>query len=131
MEYDETVLEHFHSPHNAGSFPADTAGVSAGTAGSRKRGREIHLELKLGLDGRIEACRYRVYGCPATVALCSVLSIRLPGMSLAEAGEVSGLVLAEELKLPAPKRDAALLLEDALRATLEGYNTTMKGAKRA
>jgi nitrogen fixation NifU-like protein len=131
MEYGEAVLEHFRSPQNAGHFPAGTAGVSAGAAGSRRHGREIRLELKLGRDERIEACRYRVYGCPATVALCSVLSTRLPGMSLEEAGKVSGVTLAEELKLPAPKRDAALLLEDALRAALEGYNMTAKGARRA
>lgn len=126
LEYGAMVLEHFQSPRNAGSFPAGSAGVSVGSAGSRKRGREIRLELKLGGDGRIEACRYRVYGCPATVALCSVLSGRLPALSLEQAGEVSCVALAEELQLPAPKRDAALLLEDALRAALEGYNMTEK-----
>ena len=131
MEYSETVLEHFRSPRNAGSFPAGTAGVLAGAAGSRQRGREIRFELKLGSGGRIEACRYRVYGCPATVALCSVLSVRLAGLSPAEAADVSGLALAEELELPTPKRDAALLLEDALRAALEGYNMTTQGARRA
>jgi len=122
MEYSETVLEHFRAPRNAGGFPAGTAGVSTGSAGSRKLGREIRLELKLGADGRIEACRYRVHGCPATIALCSVLSERLAGLGPEAAGRLSGLALADELKLPAPKRDAALLLEDALRAALTGYN---------
>lgn len=126
MEYAEAVLEHFRAPRNAGGFPADTPGVSEGAAGSRRHGREIRLSLKLGSDGRIEACRYRVYGCPATVALCSVLSERLPGLSLEAAGTLSGVALADELRLPVPKRDAALLLEDALRAALEGYNMDEK-----
>jgi nitrogen fixation NifU-like protein len=124
MEYTDTVIAHFRAPRNVGSFPEGTLNVSRGIAGERRRGREIHLELKLGVDGRVEACRYRVYGCPATIALCSVLSERVVGRSREEAAGIGGLSLAEELELPAPKRDAALLLEDALRAALGGarYN---------
>ena len=118
MEYTDTVLAHFRAPRNAGSFPAGTPNVSRGTAGERRRGREIRLELRLADDGHIEACRYQVYGCPATIALCSVLSERLVGHSREEAAGLAGLALAEELELPAPKRDAALLLEDALKAAL-------------
>lgn len=122
MGYSEAVLAHFSAPQNAGEFPVGTRGVLRGQAGAKKRGRDIRLELKLGADGRIEACRYRVYGCPASVALCSLLSDRLPGLTPAEALAVSGLALAEELGLPPTKRDAALLLEDALRDALKGYN---------
>jgi nitrogen fixation NifU-like protein len=128
MEYSEAVLAHFRRPRNVGGFPAGTAGVVSGTAGARARGREIRLELRLGTDSRVAECRYRVYGCPATIALCSLLSERLMGQSLVEASASSGLALAEELKLPAPKRDAALLLEDALKAALAGasYNMTQR-----
>jgi len=118
MEYSDTVLAHFRAPRNAGSFPEGTANVSRGSAGERRRGREIRLELKLGDDGRVEAMRYRVFGCPATIALCSVMSERVVGQTRGEAAGLSGIGLAEELGLPAPKRDAALLLEDALRAAL-------------
>ena len=119
-EYTDTVVEHFRAPRNTGSFPEGTRNVSRGTAGDRRRGREIHLELKLADDGRVEACRYQVYGCPATIALCSVLSERVVGHTREEAAGIGGLRLAEELELPAPKRDAALLLEDALKAALAG-----------
>jgi NifU-like protein involved in Fe-S cluster formation len=124
MEYTDTVLAHFRAPRNAGSFPPGTPDVSQGSAGERRRGREIRLELKLASDGRVEAMRYCVYGCPATIALCSVLSERVVGRSKDEAATMGGLGLAEELGLPATKRDAALLLEDALRAALAGarYN---------
>jgi nitrogen fixation protein NifU and related proteins len=128
IEYGDTLLAHFRAPKNVGSFPAGTADVSQGSAGERRRGREIRLEIKLAGDGRIEACRYRVFGCPATIALCSVMSERLPGLSLAEAAGFSALALAEELRLPVPKRDAALLLEDALRVVLAGYNRVDKRA---
>lgn len=118
MEYTDTVLAHFRAPRNAGTFPAGTPDVSQGSAGERRRGREICVELKLTDDGRVEAMRYRVYGCPATIALCSVLSERVVGRTREEAAGMAGLGLAAELELPAPKRDAALLLEDALQAAL-------------
>jgi nitrogen fixation protein NifU and related proteins len=126
MEYTDTVLAHFRAPRNAGSFPPGTPDVSQGSAGERRRGREIRLELKLSGDGRVEAMRYRVYGCPATIALCSVLSEWVVGRTREEAAGMAGLSLAAELDLPAPKRDAALVLEDALGAALGGarYNKT-------
>ncbi len=118
MEYTDTVLAHFRAPKNAGSFPAGTPDVTQGSAGERGRGREIRVELKLTGDGRVEAMRYRVFGCPATIALCSVLSERVVGRTREEAAGMAGLALAAELELPIPKRDAALLLEDALQAAL-------------
>ncbi|HSN17170.1 MAG TPA: iron-sulfur cluster assembly scaffold protein [Gammaproteobacteria bacterium] len=117
LEYSDIVMAHFRAPRNAGGFPEGTPDVTVGEAGNRKHGREIRLELKLA-DGRVEACRYRVYGCPATIALCSVLSERVVGCTREEAVDLGGLSLAEELELPVPKRAAALLLEDALRAAL-------------
>jgi nitrogen fixation NifU-like protein len=124
MEFNETVMAHFRAPKNVGDFPASTPGVYIGQAGSRRHGREIRVELQLGADGRVQACRYRVYGCPATIALCSLMSERVVGRTQEEVAGIGALSLAEELKLPAPKRDAALLLEDALRAALGGarYN---------
>lgn len=124
-EYTATVWEHFRRPRNAGIFPPGTAGLMEGRAGDRRHGREIHLVLRVEGD-RVAECRYQVYGCPATVALCSVLSERLPGHTLPEVREVRGLALAEELGLPPVKRAAALLLEDALAAALARYNRTSR-----
>jgi nitrogen fixation NifU-like protein len=126
IEYSGTVLEHFRTPRNVGTFPAGTPDVLEGRAGDRRQGREISLALRLGADGRVTECRYRVYGCPASVALCSILSERLKGRTLQECHQIGGLALAEELSLPPAKRAAALLLEDALRATLARYNMTFR-----
>jgi NifU-like protein involved in Fe-S cluster formation len=124
-EYSATVYEHFRAPRNVGAFPAGTLGVIEGQAGSRRQGREIILALRL--DGaRVAECRYRVYGCPATVALCSVLSERILGSTLEHLRAPMGLALAEELELPPAKRAAALLLEDALGAALARYNMTSR-----
>ena len=118
----EIVREHFRAPRNAGEFPAGIPRVFAGRAGSRRQGREIALALRLAEDGRVLECRYRVYGCPVTVALCSILSERLRGLAPPALSAIGGLALAEELGLPPAKRAAALLLEDALKAALARYN---------
>jgi len=116
------VLEHFRAPQHAGAFPAGTPDVVEGRAGQARLGREIHIQLQIDADGRIADCRYRVYGCPATIALCSLASERLPGMSLAEAADWRGMALFRELELPAEKRPAVLVLEDAVRAAVQRYN---------
>ena len=120
--YSAEALAHFRTPRNAGGFPPGTAGVLTGRAGERRRGREIELQLRLEA-GRVAGCRYRVYGCPATIALCSLLSERVQGMTPAEARALRAVTLADELGLAPEKRSAALLLEDALRAALAEYNT--------
>ena len=121
-EYSEIVREHFRAPRNAGAFPPGTPELLEGRAGDRRQGREIRLALRLDGAGRVAECRYRVYGCPATIALCSILSERLRGRPLQELRQPGGLALAEELGLPPAKRAAALLLEDALQAALARYN---------
>ncbi len=122
-DYSAGVWEHFRAPRNAGVFPAGMAGILAGRAGSARHGREVEWMLRLDGAGRITACRYRVYGCPATIALCSRTSEMVRGMSPGEAAAYSVVGLAEELGLPAEKRAAALVVEDALRAALTGYNS--------
>ena len=124
-EYTEALRGHFHAPRNAGEFPAGTEQVIEGRAGSRRQGREISLALRLRGE-RVAECRYRVYGCPATIALCSILSERLKGRALAELSGFRALELAEEFGLPPAKRAAALLLEDALKAALARYNKTSR-----
>jgi NifU-like protein involved in Fe-S cluster formation len=124
-DYADQVLEHFRRPRNAGAFPEGTPGVIEGRAGDRRQGREISLALRLEA-GRVAECRYRVYGCPASIALCSILSERVKGRTLQECSQTGGLALAEELELPPAKRAAALLLEDALQAALARYNMTSR-----
>lgn len=121
-EYSDAVLAHFRRPRNAGRFPQGCGAVLEGHAGVRRHGREVTIQLQATSDERIADCRYRVYGCPATIALCSLASEALKGRSLAEAAEFSALLLADELDLPAEKRDAALTVEDAIRAAAVRYN---------
>lgn len=109
-------------PRNVGQFLPDMVGVLHGRAGARHHGREVEFQLRVTPDHRVADCRYRVYGCPATIALCSLASEVLKGRLLSEAAEFSVMALADELQLPAEKRDAAIVVEDAIRAAALRYN---------
>lgn len=121
-EYNDPVWAHFRAPRNTGEFPAGTPGVLKGRGGVRRHGREVEFQLRVTSDSRIVECRYRVYGCPATVALCSLMSETLKSRALAEAAAFSVVALADELGLSAEKRAAAITVEDAIRAAVAEYN---------
>lgn len=121
-EYNETVWEHFHAPHNSGAFSKEGERAVVGHAGTRQHGREVEFQLQFSPGGRIAGCRYHVYGCPATIALCSLTSEALKGRTAMEVVAYSVVALADQLGLPAEKRDAALTVEDAIRAAAALYN---------
>lgn len=120
------LLEHFRAPRNSGAFAPDTPSVLEGRAGASRHGREITVQLQLDTGGRIAACRYRVYGDPATIALCSLASEALRGLTLEQTMAWRGMALAEQLGLPAEKRGAVLVLEDAVRAAVRSYNNEVR-----
>jgi NifU-like protein involved in Fe-S cluster formation len=130
-DYSASVWTHFNSPKNTGVFMDGTPGVLCGTAGAFKQGRMIEFQLKVGADGRVADCRYRVYGCPATIALCSMTSEMLKGGLLAAAAEYSVVRLAERLGLPAEKRAAAITVEDAIRTAAARYNSHPRSMQAA
>jgi iron-sulfur cluster assembly enzyme ISCU, mitochondrial len=122
-EYSATVWSHFRSPKNVGVFNQDTPGVLNGRAGTHRIGRVIEFQLQVTPAGRVADSRYRVYGCPATIALCSLTSEALKGSPLQAAVAYSVVNLAEQLGLPAEKRAAAITVEDAIRNAAAGYNS--------
>ncbi|MDE2091143.1 MAG: iron-sulfur cluster assembly scaffold protein [Gammaproteobacteria bacterium] len=128
-DYSTTVWSHFRAPKNAGEFHAGTPGVLSGTAGTRKHGRVVAFHLQVMADGRVADCRYRVYGCPATIALCSLTSEILKGGPLAAAAAYSVVALAEQLGLPAEKRAAAITIEDAIRNAAGRYNSHLRSTQ--
>jgi nitrogen fixation protein NifU and related proteins len=111
--FNQTVLEHFASPHNAGDLPGATAVVEV----SNPVCGDI---LKLGVrmeSGRIAAARFKTQGCVAAIAAGSVLTDLLGGKSPAEAREITPLEISEALGgLPPASFHAAQLCTDAVAA---------------
>jgi hypothetical protein len=106
----------FAALDHAGELPGVTAGpgcVVRGEAGREALGTRVCFALRL-VEGRVEAVRYRAYGCPHTLAACEWLARQL------EAGHEVGSPLqwSERLGLPTAKLGRLLVIEDALRAAL-------------
>ena len=124
--YSAEVWSHFLAPRNAGAFPPQAPGVVAGVAGARKHGREVEFQLQLDATGMVVGCRYRVFGCPATIALCSMASEALKDVPLSTAASYSVVELADRLGLAPEKRAAAIVVEDAIRAAVTRYNNDLR-----
>ncbi|MEM9207702.1 MAG: iron-sulfur cluster assembly scaffold protein [Pseudomonadota bacterium] len=104
--YNAEVRRRFAEPRHAGV--ADIA--------VRRSGQGVDIELSAAVDdARIAAMRFRVYGCPHTVAACDAVCEALEGGPLAAMqGYALGSVM-RSLSVPVEKTGRILVLEDALR----------------
>lgn len=122
-EYNDVVVDHFESPHNAlpeqesavaGAQLANCTQVS-GQGGSVSGGVWIAFELEIERQV-ISHARFRVYGCPHSIALASWLTERLVGEKLDSSYTLDQREIVSVLELPTEKMRSVLVAEDALRA---------------
>ena len=79
----------------------------------------VTLQLRIAGAGRlITATRFKAFGCSGTIALASLATERLTGLSVEEAAALSGSALGQELSLPPEKRHCEALIEAAIRSAL-------------
>jgi len=109
--FNETVLEHFRNPRNAGDLDGATAIVQV----SNPVCGDV-LRLSVGIEnGRINAARFKVQGCVAAIASGSALTEMLLGKSPAEARLITSQAISEALGgLPPATLHAAQLCADAV-----------------
>jgi nitrogen fixation protein NifU and related proteins len=113
--FNETVLEHFHNPHNAGDLPDATAVVNVTNPVC---GDVLRLSARLD-RGRIAAVRFKTQGCVASIAASSVLTDLLLLKSPDEAAEITAETVSQALgTLPPATFHAAQLCADAVAALL-------------
>jgi len=86
-----------------------------GEAGAERLGSWIRLAASVE-DGQIRAARHQAYGCPETLAACSLLIERLPGHKVAAPDVGSPREWAETVRAPIEKLGRMLIIEDALNA---------------
>lgn len=114
--YSETVWHHFRNPKNRGEM-ADANGVGSGHFA--KCGD--HFELYVKLEGeRIAAARFEAHACAPVIAMGSVGTQMIQGMTRTEALQLSAYQLDEAMGgLPGPKRHAILLFLQSLHQALK------------
>jgi nitrogen fixation NifU-like protein len=113
--YSPKVLEHLENPRNVGEM-ADAA--ACGEAINPVCGDLLNLYLKIA-DGRITAARFKVQGCPPSIAAGSALTELITGLTIAEARQLTPADITRALEsLPRNKEHCSVLAIDALRAAL-------------
>lgn len=116
--YNETVMDHFLNPRNAGSLPGANA---VGRAGSGDCGDLVELSLRIQGDRIVEA-RFRAFGCVAAIAGASVTTELVRGRTLIEALALTNRDVVEALGgLPPHKVECSILAEEAIRSALTAY----------
>jgi nitrogen fixation NifU-like protein len=116
--FNETILEHFRNPHNAGELPGASATIEVTNpvCGDVLR-LSVHVE-----DGRIINARFKSQGCVASIASSSVLTDLLAGESIAGLGGITAKKISDSLGgLPQATFHAAQLCADAVLALQRSF----------
>jgi nitrogen fixation NifU-like protein len=116
LDYNETVLDHFRAPRNAGALAdANAVGQASNPAMS------IKLMLRID-DDHVREARFQTKGCPASIATSSIATELLTGASLADASALSRDALLDALGgLPKNKQHCPTLVAKAVQAALANF----------
>ncbi len=113
--YSSIVLQHAQNPENRGPLPTATA---RGSSEYRRCGDRFQLELQLDED-RIMQARFQAHACAPVVAMGSIGTQLLKGLTVEQALQLLPTQLDRELGGLAPaKRHAILLFLEALHEAL-------------
>ncbi len=83
--YQEVILDHSRRPRNFGEL-ADAAVLVHGD--NPACGDEIHLGVKFGESGNLQAIKFTGHGCAISQASASLMTMKLKGKSRAEIMEM-------------------------------------------
>ena len=121
--YSSIVLEHARNPHNRGALEAAT---HCGSSEYRRCGDRFQLELRLE-SGTIVQCRFLAHACAPVVAMGSIGTQLLKGLTVERALQLLPTQLDRELGGLAPaKRHAILLFLEALHEALKAETESKK-----
>ena len=117
-EYNERVLEHFREPRNVGVID-DADGV--GQLGDASCGDVFVMYIKVE-DEHLVDIKYRVQGCGAAIAVCSMVSELALGKTIEEALHLTDAEIAEALGgLPEEKLHCSNLGATVLHLAIDDY----------
>lgn len=119
MAYSDKVLDHYKNPRNVGTFDEKDSKVGTGMVGAPACGDVMRLQIKVDDAGVIQDAKFKTYGCGSAIASSSLLTERVKGKTLEEAGKIRNTDIAEELALPPVKIHCSVLAEDAIQAALK------------
>src|SRR3990172_363399 len=118
--YSERVMDHFMNPRNVGEIE-NPDGV--GAEGNPTCGDVMKITIKVENE-RIVDAKFRTFGCGAAIAVSSMVTEMVKGMTLDDAMKLSKDAVAKELGgLPPQKMHCSNLGADALKKAIEDYRS--------
>jgi nitrogen fixation protein NifU and related proteins len=126
--YVDPVLDHFSHPRNVGEID-DPDGV--GTVGDPECGDFFKVYIRVAGELLAEI-KYKVFGCPAAVATCSMMSELATGMSVDEAYQLDDLDIMIALGgLPESKQHCSNHAASALHGAIDDFVFRKPARERA
>jgi nitrogen fixation NifU-like protein len=119
--YSDTVIEYFNNPRNVGSLDESAAEVGTGIAAAEVCGDVLKLQIRVGGGEAIEEAKFKVFGCPASIAAGSLATEWITGKAVEEAAQLEIAMLAERLELTPAKMECAVLAADAVKAAVQDW----------
>jgi NifU-like protein involved in Fe-S cluster formation len=117
VTYNPLIMDHFHSPRNAGRPEGDCLLGDAENPVCLDR-MKLYLQLSGGVV--INAC-FEADGCVPAIAAGSILTERIAGLSVTQLLSVDADTIERWMGgLPASKKHAAILAAQALARALAG-----------
>ncbi len=124
--YSAVVEQHFAHPRHVGKLTGSHETSLSGAAGQRAHGTEVIFHIGVE-DAQIAQITFQAFGCPYTIAACSLLAERLTGCPVESLGEIGVAQLAASLDLPVEKTGRLLIIEDALRKCRTAWDNRRLG----
>jgi nitrogen fixation NifU-like protein len=117
--YSKKVLDHFKNPRNQGELKGANA---VAQKGNPVCGDVMKIYLKVSKQGLIEDVSFETLGCAAAIAVSSLMTEYIKGMTVEEAKKVTKEDIVKEADgLPPAKIHCSMLGVDAALAALANY----------
>ena len=117
--YSKKVLDHFKNPRNQGEMKDANA---VAQKGNPVCGDVMKIYLKVNDDKVIEGVKFETLGCAAAIAVSSLMTEYIKGMTVEEAKKVTKDDIVKEADgLPPAKIHCSMLGVDAALAALKNY----------
>ena len=124
MMYSKKVLDHFQNPRNQGFLKNADA---VGQEGNPVCGDILKVYLKFGRgknnqEKTIRFVKFETLGCAAAIAVSSILSEMIEGMSVKKARRITKEdIIRKAGGLPMQKTHCSMLAIDALQKALKNF----------
>lgn len=123
--YSPVVWQHIRDAQHRGVLPKANA---LGESRYEKCGDHFILQLRIE-NGTIQEAGFLAKACAPVVAMGSVGTSLLQGLTLEQASQLTAFQLDASLGgLPSPKRHAILLFLDSLHQAMQTFQANQKGS---